>query len=75
MSSLEDLIYDRTEELEKATSELKNIGGVEKQSEFVRDSILVKMTALRVAADEAETLTDSKYWPFPTYGELLFGVR
>ncbi len=75
LSSLEDLIYDRTEELEKATSELKNIGGVEKQSEFVRDSILVKMTALRVAADEAETLTDSKYWPFPTYGELLFGVR
>ena len=22
-----------------------------------------------------ETLTAAKYWPFPTYGDLLFGVR
>ena len=26
-------------------------------------------------ADEAETQTAEKYWPFPTYGDLLFGVR
>ena len=25
-------------------------------------------------ADELEKLVDKKYWPFPTYGELLFGV-
>ena len=25
-------------------------------------------------ADEAETLTAKKFWPFPTYGDLLFGV-
>ncbi|MDD6735647.1 MAG: glutamine synthetase III [Clostridiales bacterium] len=75
LSTLEDLIFDRTEELEKAAAELKDIEDIQKQSEFVRDSILVKMASLRVAADEAETLTDSKYWPFPTYGDLLFGVR
>ena len=28
-----------------------------------------------VVCDEAETLTDRAHWPFPTYGELLFGVR
>ena len=33
------------------------------------------MAALRAVADEAETQTSEKYWPFPTYGELLFGVR
>ena len=26
-------------------------------------------------ADELETLTGSEYWPFPTYGELMFGVK
>ena len=75
LSSLADLIYDRTNELEKATSKLKSVEDVEKQSYFIRDEILPKMAALRVAADEAETLTDEKYWRFPTYGDLLFGVR
>ena len=75
LSTLEDIIYDRSEELEKATAEFVTIDDVTKQSEFIRDSILPKMAALRVVADEAETVTDSKYWPFPTYGDLLFGVR
>ncbi len=75
LSTLADLMFDRTEELEKAAAELSGIDDIQKQSEFVRDSVLPKMASLRVAADEAETLTDSKYWPFPTYGDLLFGVR
>ena len=32
------------------------------------------MAALRALCDEAETLTGAAYWPFPTYGDLLFGV-
>ena len=53
---------------------LDKIEDVTKQANFVRDDILPKMAAVRVAADEAETLTDSKYWPFPTYGDLLFKI-
>ena len=75
LSGLEDLIYDRTEELEKSAVGLKDIEDIKAQSEYIRDDVLSKMAALRVAADEAETLTDTKYWPFPTYGDLLFGVR
>jgi glutamine synthetase len=26
------------------------------------------------SADEAETCTAKSFWPFPTYGDLLFGV-
>ena len=40
-----------------------------------RDLILDKMGELRIACDEAETLTAKKYWPFPTYGSLLFGIK
>ena len=29
---------------------------------------------LRAAADEAESITSAKYWPYPTYSELLYGV-
>ena len=34
-----------------------------------------KMGELRAACDEAEMITAKKYWPFPTYGDLLFGVK
>lgn len=33
------------------------------------------MAELRVVCDEAEMLTAEKYWPFPTYEKLLFGVK
>ena len=68
-------MYDRCSSLEKAALGLKDIESVGTQADYIRDEILPKMAALRVAADEAETLTAEKYWPFPTYGDLLFGVR
>ena len=75
LSSMADLIYSRTGELEDATSKLKTVEDIQEQANYIRDEILPKMSAVRVVADEAETMTDSKFWPFPTYGELLFGVR
>ena len=40
-----------------------------------RDEIIPAMNALRAAADEMEIHTAKKYWPFPTYGDLLFSVN
>ena len=42
---------------------------------YYRETILPDMTALRISADEMETIASAKYWPYPSYGELLFGVR
>ncbi len=39
---------------------------------YCRDELLPVMAELRRSADEAETLTDRTYWPFPTYGDLLY---
>ena len=61
--------------LEGAVAERKGIEDLVKASEFVRDSVLPKMDALRSAADKAETVTAEDYWPFPTYDKLLFGVK
>ena len=73
-SYLVDCADGRTDELEKAVTELDGLGDVTKEACFVRDSVLPKMAALRAVCDEAETLTAASYWPFPTYGDLLFGV-
>ena len=75
LSVLTDQIADKTDELERAVLELKNTCTVEEESYAIRDTVLPKMAALRAVADEAETLTAEEVWPFPTYGELLFGVR
>ena len=41
----------------------------------VRDEICPLMEMLRERIDRAEALTDRAFWPVPTYGELLYGVR
>lgn len=33
------------------------------------------MNELRITADELEVITDREFWPYPSYGDLLFGVR
>ena len=60
--------------LESSLIEYKTITDVTKSAALISDVILQKMAELRIVADEAETLTAEKYWPFPTYDKLLFGV-
>lgn len=75
LSMLIDRIDSADEILEKKIAEYSTITDITEASCFIRDEILPAMANLRAAADEAETLTAEKYWPFPTYGKLLFGVR
>ena len=75
LSVLTDRIWEKVEELEKAVASLCEAEDIISQSYEIRDNILSKMSELRASCDEAETLTDKSYWPFPTYGDLLFGVR
>lgn len=75
LSVLTDQIAVREEALEEALAGLDETENVQDEACRIRDAVLVRMSELRMACDEAETLTAKKYWPFPTYGELLFGVR
>ena len=74
LSALTDCADAKVEALEKAVTTLDGIGDVTAEANFVRDEVLPRMAELRAVCDEAETLTASSYWPFPTYGDLLFGV-
>ena len=55
--------------------DLKGAADTESEAYAIRDTVLGAMAQLRVAADEAETLTAEEYWPFPTYGELVYSVH
>ncbi len=75
LSELTDEIAAATGELESALVRYHTITDVTESANAIRDVILQRMAELRVVCDEAETLTAEKYWPFPTYDKLLFGVK
>ena len=75
LSELTDQIAQRTEALEDALISLRQTEDVIAESAMIRDTVLPRMEELRAVCDEAETFTAKKYWPYPTYGDLLFGVQ
>ena len=44
------------------------------RGEYYRDSVIPAMNELRKTCDAMETLTAKDMWPFPQYGDMLFGV-
>ena len=75
LSALADEIDSAAAALDSTLVRLKAVPDVTDAAYVIRDVVLQKMAELRVVCDEAETLTAASYWPFPTYGDLLFGVR
>ncbi|MBQ3934328.1 MAG: glutamine synthetase type III, partial [Clostridia bacterium] len=75
LSGLTDCIALRTAELQETLAKLRDARDVIDESAMIRDAVLPKMSELRAACDEAETLTAKEFWPFPTYADILFSVR
>ena len=63
------------QELEKLVYDIRAERDVTRRAERVRDELCGRMADIRALIDRAETITDRAYWPVPTYGELLYGVR
>ena len=75
LSILTDRISTHSAALESSVLFLADTEDIGIQAELIRDKVLVKMSELREACDEAETLTAKSYWPYPAYSELLFSVK
>lgn len=66
----------------KKTAELENavIGAGEFENDvlayakYYREKVFSVMTELRAIGDAMETETAADYWPYPSYGEMLYGV-
>ena len=75
LSALSGSIYTKVTDLEDSFIDLKNAGSIVEEAEMFKSVIIPKMQELRAVTDEAECITSAEYWPYPSYGELLFGVR
>ena len=74
LAVLERSVYEKVENLEELLVN-SEISDSLKKAEYFRSKIFVAMQTLRTDVDAAERITSTKYWPYPSYGELLFGVR
>ena len=70
LSAATDNAYKTTQELKAALSAVPK--NREDAVNYYHDVIVVKMQLLRHDADFLEQLTDKKYWPYPTYSDLLY---
>ncbi len=75
LSSLADGAADAAAALKTSLEKYHATEDVTEAACFIRDDVLGKMADLRSYCDKAEVLTAKKYWPFPTYGDLMFGVK
>ena len=67
--------YSNVKKLESDLYTAKSISSSVELADYYKDFILADMSALRASADEMETMASSEKWPYPSYGDLLFGVR
>ncbi|MBQ2944596.1 MAG: glutamine synthetase III [Ruminococcus sp.] len=66
--------FDRyTEELQKAEDKVRSLkADALTISRMYCNEVLTVMRKLRAVSDEMEQLTSAEYWPYPSYGRLMF---
>lgn len=74
LSSLIASLYKKSKELEAKVIQVKNITDIREEAAYYKDNVFISMQEIRAVADEIESLVGEEYWPFPTYGSLLYNI-
>ncbi|MBQ8812899.1 MAG: glutamine synthetase III [Lachnospiraceae bacterium] len=75
LSELCGVVCKQVIDLDEKLTQARNSIGHYAAANYYKDVVLGAMSALRSNVDEMETITDAKYWPYPSYGDLLFGIK
>ena len=70
LSETTDQLLAAVEKLERDLADAPQV--TETRLIYFQSVILADMSAARTLADTLETMVDRKYWPFPTYSDILF---
>ncbi len=74
LSTLTSDLYKKTIELDDDVESEKEFKDVLEEAKYYRNTVFAQMEDTRKTADEIEKMVGEKYWPYPTYGDLLFSV-
>ncbi len=64
----------KTDELKTAVNTANTISDDLELALYYRKTVFELMNELRAIGDTMEQKTSAQYWPYPSYGEILFGV-
>ena len=75
LSSECEAFAKETEELKRAVENASNYrSDCLTLAKYYRNTVFALMNKLRKTGDSIESKTSAKYYPYPSYGEILFGV-
>ena len=74
LSPLATKLCEQADQLDAAVNTDKAFADTYAEAAYYRNTVFALMEETRKTADAIEALVGSKYWPYPTYGELLFSV-
>ena len=75
ISTLTAEAVKKTQALEYAVMDVKNIEDTLELARYYKDTVFAAMNELRIVVDELETHTSAEFWPYPSYGDILFSVK
>ena len=75
LSTLQSAAFSKKKELENYMIEALECSDNTSLALFSKDKLLSTMTELRILVDELETKTHSQFWPYPSYGDILFSIK
>ncbi len=75
LSRLARTMYETAQALSAVIDQSHGITDAQAAATFYKEKAIPLMEALRVAADDAERLMSAAYYPYPTYGDILFSVQ
>lgn len=74
LAELNDKLFTAVRKLESDLAAVDK-ENVKTASQAMAHTIIPDMDVVRTTADEAERLTASEYWPYPSYNEILYTVK
>ena len=75
LSALSKSIFEKVASFETTLTKVVSISDKLEQAKGFKDIILPAMEEIRADVDAAESITAAEYWPYPSYGDILFSVQ
>lgn len=74
LSDISNNIYELTVKLDEKLITARDVNNIKDKAEVYKSAVVSLMSKIRSFVDEAETITSSEYWPYPSYGKMLFSI-
>ena len=75
LSALSNAVFEKIAAFEEKLEKINSCGDKLAVANMYKDIIVPAMEDIRADVDAAESITAAEYWPYPSYGDILFSVQ